>query len=399
MLLYLSITGIILTAILLIFQARPYRSFIFLGGFFFLISLYGLLQYGLLYSGSVVFIGISFFNFTFLTYLIGPLFYWYIRSVISDRPTLTKQDLWHLLPSFLFLITSLPYLLSPWSGKLQIATHLAKDIMYMKELRPSLLYRIFPAEAILLSRPVQVLIYVVWSAFIFIRWRQKKETASGLNRNRLMTAWLTSLIGFLCIVTVSHMLILTDSFVNDRSIEFFKANIMLILSGIGFTGLMVSPFFFPSVLYGLPRLPESMNVAPNESNDAPLIKSAERRNARTYQLDYLQSIKQKTDSCMLEQKPFLKKEFNLAHLSTLIQIPVHHLAFYFREHEKQSFLDYRNAWRIRHAKLLMHEGYTAKLTLEAIGLLSGFSSRNTFFVAFKKVEGVSPRTYSENLVS
>jgi AraC-like DNA-binding protein len=48
----------------------------------------------------------------------------------------------------------------------------------------------------------------------------------------------------------------------------------------------------------------------------------------------------------------------------------------------------------KHAKNLIKEGKNAELTLEAIGLLSGFSSRNTFFTAFKKAEGISPGSYA-----
>ncbi|MEI6436852.1 MAG: helix-turn-helix domain-containing protein, partial [Bacteroidota bacterium] len=84
----------------------------------------------------------------------------------------------------------------------------------------------------------------------------------------------------------------------------------------------------------------------------------------------------------------------LAYLSKLIKIPAHHLAYYYREVKKQSFNDFRNVWRINHAKNLIKEGKANELTLEAIGQLSGFSSRNAFFTAFKKAEGTSPRAFA-----
>ena len=42
----------------------------------------------------------------------------------------------------------------------------------------------------------------------------------------------------------------------------------------------------------------------------------------------------------------------------------------------------------------MKEGKAKDLTLEAIGKLSGFSSRNTFLTTFKKVEGITPTTFA-----
>jgi YesN/AraC family two-component response regulator len=44
---------------------------------------------------------------------------------------------------------------------------------------------------------------------------------------------------------------------------------------------------------------------------------------------------------------------------------VHNLAYYFREENKQTFSDYRNEWRVEHAKNLIREGKSNDLTLEA----------------------------------
>ena len=97
---------------------------------------------------------------------------------------------------------------------------------------------------------------------------------------------------------------------------------------------------------------------------------------------------------MLDFKPFLQHDLNLIQFSVLLNIPVHHLAYFFREVKKQSFINYRNSCRIDHAKNLIKEGKTSELTLEAVGLLSGFTTRNSFFTAFKKIEGISPGAYA-----
>ncbi|MBN1541386.1 AraC family transcriptional regulator [candidate division KSB1 bacterium] len=77
-------------------------------------------------------------------------------------------------------------------------------------------------------------------------------------------------------------------------------------------------------------------------------------------------------------------------LACLIGPMVSWYTLYFREIRKQSFNDFRNQWGVEHAKRLIQEGKASELTLEGIGLSSGFSSRNTFFNALKKFEGVSP---------
>ena len=75
MLLYFSLTGILLSIIFLYFNARRYASSIYVGVFFFLLSLYGITQYAILYSKSVFFVAVSFTNSVFLLYLIGPMLY------------------------------------------------------------------------------------------------------------------------------------------------------------------------------------------------------------------------------------------------------------------------------------------------------------------------------------
>ena len=97
---------------------------------------------------------------------------------------------------------------------------------------------------------------------------------------------------------------------------------------------------------------------------------------------------------MEEQQLYLEPDCNLAFFSKQINVPAHHLAYYFREVRKQRFNDFRNEWRINHAKALIEEGKANEITLEAIGSLSGFSSRNAFLNDFKKIEGISPSVYA-----
>ncbi len=81
---------------------------------------------------------------------------------------------------------------------------------------------------------------------------------------------------------------------------------------------------------------------------------------------------------MKDYKPYLQSDCNLAYIAKLTKIPAHHISYFFREVRHQSFNDYRNTWRVEHAKNLILEGKTDDLSMEGIGSLSGFSSRNTF---------------------
>lgn len=162
-------------------------------------------------------------------------------------------------------------------------------------------------------------------------------------------------------------------------------------------------------MYGMPRIPNQGIEAPSKKSertqeqlmeidsdqeDTPVSQSEKGTPKPLFENEYLQQIGGMLDNCMQELQPYLQNDCNLAYMAKLTGIPAHHLAYYFREEKGQPFNDYRNGWRIRHAKGLIAEGKARELTLEAIGLLSGFSTRNTFYTAFKKVEGVSPSAYT-----
>jgi AraC-like DNA-binding protein len=146
--------------------------------------------------------------------------------------------------------------------------------------------------------------------------------------------------------------------------------------------LSLSVFYFPEFLY------------------APYVNSEREAKLKltSYELtpDRLIEIETKLDLYLEEKKPFLKASFSLAQLSSALDIPVHHFNYYFRKTQQSNFLEQRIRWRIRYAKELIDAGKDKQITLEAIGLESGFQSRTTFFVNFKEIVGVSPSVYSEN---
>jgi YesN/AraC family two-component response regulator len=100
------------------------------------------------------------------------------------------------------------------------------------------------------------------------------------------------------------------------------------------------------------------------------------------------------DTFMQEKQPYLLSQFNINQLAVQLEVPVHHMAYFLREVKKQTFSEYRNIWRIEHAKKLIKEGKSNELTLEAIAGLSGFSNRNSFRSIFQKTEGICPSTFA-----
>lgn len=400
MLLFLSILGIFLSLILLYHNARNYRSSMYLGLFFLFTSLYGLYQYILLYSKSVTLISLFLFNLSITVsplYLIGPMLYWYVRSVLYDNSKFKQRDLLHFLPMVIYFISALPNAFVPWHEKVEVAKTLVNDQEFIMIYKATLLSKVFPAAAIYLLRLFLILGYTLWSIGLFGSYTLKKKSSAVLAKQHFMKKWLFILLGSVLVLVVSQLFLVAKSFQLHFSDFSFAVNMIRITSAMSLLGLLISPFFFPSILYGMPRTPRTTETREKinrnqKKNNGQTIKT--RQSSVSYESDYLKLIGQIVSSFMENHQLYLESDCNLAYFSKRINIPAHHLAYYFREVKKQRFNDFRNEWRINHAKALIKEGKASEMTLEAIGSLSGFSSRNAFITDFKKIEGISPGVYA-----
>ncbi|MFB6343061.1 helix-turn-helix domain-containing protein [Saccharicrinis sp. FJH62] len=297
----------------------------------------------------------------------------------------------------IFFVASLPYTLVPFNEKVEAAKIVVKDVGYIQTYKATLLSELFPLSVIYLSRPLSMLLYTLWSTGLIIRFYTKKKVTAIFPNQNFVAHWLILLLGFFFIVVLTHTLLIIRFFSMKMPELFFTLNILRMLSGAGLIGLFVTPLLFPAILYGLPRIPESELSNVQEENQGPSFESNELKKINHFNSKYFTTISERADSFMKESKPYLQPDFNLAQLSVQIQIPEHHLGYFFREVKKQHFTDYRNEWRIEHAKKLINDGKVNDYTLEAIASLSGFSNRNSFRITFQKIEGISPSTFASQI--
>lgn len=396
MLAFLSLFGIFLS-LLLLFNARRFHSTVYLSLFFLFSSLYVLYQYILLYSKSVTLISLFLYNLPIAVaplYLIGPMLYWYVRSVLTDDSRLKRSDLWHFLPMFIFIISAWPEVFLSWNEKVELARKTAENAAFLGQYQATLLGRFVPQVWLFAVRLILIMGYTLWSVYLLIKYIRKNNISAVFSRQHFVKKWMFSLLGFLLIVLATQIPMVFKSFQIQFSELYLALKIIQGISLAGLIGLLISPFFFPSILYGLPRVPDQEPPAnPTKSKVQPEPKTP-RQAPGAFETDYLKNIEQQVIHCMKEHKPYINSECNLYSFSKLIDVPTHHLAYYFREFKGQHFNEFRNKWRVDHAKSLIQEGKASEITLEAIGMLSGFSSRNAFITDFKKFEGEPPGSYA-----
>lgn len=92
-----------------------------------LFSTYLLTYYFCTESEDPIWIAIFYSNFTPFWYLLGPFLYFYVRNTISDNSHFRKGDYLHFLPFLIHLINMVPYLISPFSYKMEVAKLIIAD--------------------------------------------------------------------------------------------------------------------------------------------------------------------------------------------------------------------------------------------------------------------------------
>ena len=214
--------------------------------------------------------------------------------------------------------------------KMEVATKIIQDSSFFLKYNETVFHNV-PAIVVFLSRPLLILAYASWSTLMIVRYLKQKRGTSVLSQQLFMTIWLTVLLVFLCILIFSQSLQIYQAYTVRDLISFYTLNVMQFLSGIGLTGLLISPFFFPTILYGLPRMPVSKGILKADVLQIEVLTGVDQKNLSSFEADYLQLIAQKADSCMGQLQPYLQTDCNMAYFAKLINIPVHRITYYFSQ--------------------------------------------------------------------
>lgn len=378
--LYLSLLGFLLAGLLMTFTFRKHPSSKYLAAFFILVSLYKLNEYVILNSSSIFWNVIISSNFTFFHYLIGPFFYFYIRSIIHQENRLIKLDYLHFVPAGIFLAALIPYISTSYEYKFEIAQHIVNNPAFLTNFKPTILSKWFSVRIVYLSRPVSILAYTFYSLWIFLKFKIREQQTGSSEQNRLMWKWLIILFSVVLTSFISHLIILLFSFQKDISILYSDGNLLLQICSLSFTALIICPLLFPQILYGI--MQTDMEQTTHNESSLNVMKTEQGKSQATVDKEYFNQIGILADEFLAERKSFLHLGYNMNQLADEMNLPIHHLSYYFREIRQQNFTDYKNELRVKFAcGLILNEKYK-EMTLEAIGEKSGFSSRVTFIRAF-----------------
>ena len=387
--------GIFTSFILLYYLSSLNRSNIFLALFFLCCNLVVMVYYGLHFTKDLFWEGVSFVHWLPLSYLLGPLLFFYVKTTLSDNNKLEKWDWLHLLPAVFIVINCLPFTTLPFDQKAQIA----HEIVNVTE-NYTLDFNFVSFEFILYSRSIHLLFYAVFSVGFFYQHSKKivKTYSSRSSNHSIISRWIYLLCLLQIVIAINsigHMSTLYGVQFNVLGIpstSIFTEKYYFEICGGGFFLQNIFLFLFPKILYGN----VSYTIEEGKNNIIEDLKSNLPKKQK--ETPTIQDIEQIIQAYLLNS-PFVHKEFSLSQMSFDLKIPERFLSNYFNKDLNITFSEWRKHLRIDYVCSLIEAGESKNLTIEAIATNAGFASRSKFIDAFKERKGVTPSAFIKSMSS
>jgi YesN/AraC family two-component response regulator len=123
------------------------------------------------------------------------------------------------------------------------------------------------------------------------------------------------------------------------------------------------------------------------------LKDLPNREIRESEARVIDILRNRLNTFMLQQQPYLQEHYSLKDLSDDMNIPLHQLSAFLNKHVGMHFNDYLNQFRIRYCEELIKKEVPGRVNLKEMVYKCGFHNRNTFASAFKKFTGKTPSDY------
>lgn len=371
-----------ITAYLLFFRLPDYQQFSGrILGFSMLFYSLGASIYLLIQSGWILQIPFIFKTAAPVNFLIPPFAFIYIRSVLKDEQKFKAKDYLHFIPAFFVFVNYIPVYFMPALQKQELLQNIMKDF--------SLSYLTgngYIAEKYLFfARMLQSIIYLFFQWKLVVGYKKELLLDKYAAHTNEVVNWLKT-FNWLFSSSIFGYIILFIIISSDPSLASTE-QIMSIpgyILSISFLGLSTYLLINPQVLFGLPYA----KMDPISVHDLHIAKTDSVAVPKDYDLE-IYKLKKYFD----EAQPYLNNDLNINEVAVGIGMPAREVSFIINQHFNQRFTDFVNMYRIKYVNQKIKTGYLNKFTVESLSKESGFSSKSTFNVAFKKVNQCTPSEY------
>lgn len=348
----------------------------------------------LIFGGPVQLFAVLLANFGPLYFLSGPLIYFFIRGIVTDESKFCKKDILHLVPFFINLAAIIPYILTSFDYKLEIAKGTMQDFIEYKNYDFKLLY---PHYINNIGRALQQIIYVIISLNLLRKSYYDIKLKKGTLQKQFYYVyhWLFVFLLLVLIISVSHIIVgylfaTTDNLLPIKDELFTLINFAVIVY------LLIPGFilFNPKILYGMPKFvteekqTQSTDIAKEKNNTKQKVVVDE--DSISFQLteDIMKFLK--------NEKPYLKPDFSIHDICIYFNKPQHHIYYCFTNVLKKNFSDIKKELRIQYALDLLSTNAAENVSMDGIGRQAGFASNSNFYACFKEITGQTPNQWLQN---
>lgn len=292
-------------------------------------------------------------------YLLAPLMYIYVKSMVNTKFKLNVKLLLHFTPYFAVLLYFL-------FGFHLHSTDFKKQLLENRAILGELHWLI-----IKITFTSQVVVYNIFSLNLLYSYRRKlKNQLSSLKNKDL--SWLRFfLFSFIVACLSVHVFIPLLHTVVDFNVRLINLVIFFVI----FTMLFYKAIIKPDAFVGVDE--EIQNKKKSLSNSSSEL--------------YLEKLQ----SYMDIEKPYLDPDITLTTLADKVTIPYRSLSEVLNDSLGCSFYNFINRYRIKESKRLLQDPSTNQKTILEVLYEVGFNSKSSFNNAFKKETGMTPTQYKK----
>lgn len=312
-----------------------------------------------------------------INYLVPPLAYLYVRSVLYNESKFEKKDFLHLVPFLIIAFNYIPIYFSSYNERLEVVKLVINS--YDKNY---LIQDGFFSENIQILRPIQSLVYLVLQWKILIDFKKKNITTSFKEHTLMILKWLKKFnycISFTNLTFLIFVIGVAYSLANKQPLN---EVVLYAAIPISVSLLYLSSYLIinPHVLAGLPYIGKELKNKPKS-----FIKEV------NYDLE-IATIK----SYFEVHKPFLQPSLTIGQLSLSLDLSPKVVSFIINQCLNQNFNDFVNSYRVASLIESMQQGGLQNYTIQALALQAGFANKTSCMNAFKKVHNCTPSQYIAN---
>lgn len=312
-------------------------------------------------------------------YLLPVLSYLFVWYILHPKESFKKAHLLLTLPFFLQVLENLKFYLSATEIKVE-------EIKRMLEAKD---YFFYSPDFLWFDPMIHTYFKIgLYGLFLIIMVRDyikfnTLKNGGAIALHQTFDFWIKGLFAFRIftfIYMVQNYVLKDGAIIQLGNPDYFLIGEFL----FQIVYISINPKFLDTVIL---RSYLMGNINENYFSENDLLKEKE-------EIDYLINIADTIENYFVETEVFLNSQLSVELLGSLTGLPHRKISLAIKLKFNLSFRDYLNSYRIEYLENhLINPDTLSKLSFEVISESAGFGTRQSFYSAFKKHRGSTPKEY------